>query len=60
MRKDFDIEFTTGLKAKKSPDFKDVTHKATAGVSEKDLIERNTIGKFEEAEDEPEQSEPKL
>ena len=52
MRDKFDIEFTTGLKAKKSPDFVDVTHKAVAGVSEKDLIERNTIGEVRDSEDE--------
>ena len=52
MRDEFDIEFTTGLTAKKSPDFVDVTHKAVAGVSEQDLIERNTIGEVRDSEDE--------
>ena len=53
MRDKFDIEFTTGLTARKSPDFVDVTHKAVAGVSEKDLIERNTIGEVKDSEDNP-------
>jgi len=61
MRDNFDVEFTTGLTAKKSPDFIEVIHKATAGLSEKDLIERNTIGEVKEPEDdkreESEQSE---
>lgn len=52
MRDKFDIEFTTGLTAKKSPDFKDIIHKAVAEVSEQDLIERNTIGKVKDSEDE--------
>ena len=52
MRDKFDVEFTTGLTAKKSPDFVDIVHKAVAGVSEKDLIERNTIGEVKDSEDE--------
>jgi hypothetical protein len=51
MRDKFDVEFTTGLTAKKSPDFVEVVHKAVAGVSEKDLIERNTIGEVKDTED---------
>jgi hypothetical protein len=57
MRDDFDIEFTTGLTAKKSPNFVEVAHKAVAGVSEKDLIERNTIGEVREQTDEEKQEQ---
>jgi len=52
MRDKFDVEFTTGITAKKSPDFVEIAHKATAEVSEKDLIERNTIGEVRDSEDE--------
>jgi len=65
MRDKFDIEFTTGLTAKKSPDFVDVIHKTVAGVSQKDLIERNTIGEVKNSEDQltdetEEQEEPNV
>jgi len=55
MRDKFDVEFTTGLTAKKSPDFVDVIQKTVAGVSEQDLIERNTIGQVKDSEDEREE-----
>ena len=51
MRNEFDIEFATGLTAKKSPDFEEIVHKTVAGISEKDLIERNTIGEVRDSED---------
>ena len=51
MRDKFDVEFTTGLTAKKSPDFIDIVQKTVAGVSEQDLIERNTIGEVRNSED---------
>lgn len=57
MRDKFDVEFTTGITAKKSPDFVDIVHKAVAGISEKDLIERNTIGEVKDQEDEEDSTE---
>lgn len=44
---------------KKSPDLRQVSHKATAGMSEAEAIERHTIGEYhrERTEGESEQEE---
>jgi len=51
----FDLQVTTEIIAKKSPDCPAIKQKANAGVSEEDLIERYTIAELEqekEAEEE--------
>lgn len=53
--RNFDIEVKTGITAKQAPDFKDVTLKAVAGITEHDLVERHTIGKIKNEEDEDEE-----
>jgi len=48
------INVQSSVVIKKSQDFKQVTHKATAGLSEADAIERFTIGNIEDDEKEKE------
>jgi len=43
-----EIIVKSSIDAKQSKDFQKITHKAVAGLSEAELIERNTIGKHEE------------
>ncbi len=43
-----EIVVQSSVTVKQSKDFKKITHKAVAGLSEAELIERNTIGKLEE------------
>ena len=43
-----EIIIQSSVNAKQSKDFKKITHKAVAGLSEAELIERNTIGKLKE------------
>ena len=50
------INVQSSVVIKKSQDFKQVTHKATAGLSEADAIERFTIGNIED--DEKEEDNP--
>lgn len=38
------IELEVEIVTRKSPNFKNIEHKATAGLSEAEAIERNTIG----------------
>lgn len=40
------IDVKSSIVIKKSPSFKQVAHKATAGLSEEEAIERHTIGNF--------------
>jgi altronate dehydratase len=42
---------------KKSPEFRDVAHKATAGVSDDEAIERNTLGSFRDNGESEEEGE---
>lgn len=46
MAEDKIIDVKAEVVVKKSPDFRDVAHKATAGVSDIEAIERNTLGSF--------------
>lgn len=50
--KKFDLELKSELKAKAAPDMEKVTYKAVAGQDKADLIKRNTIGEYEEEEEE--------
>jgi len=49
--KSFDIKVDANLVVKQSPDFVNLKQKASAGVSEKDLIERYTIAELEQEEE---------
>ena len=51
------IDVKSSVIIKKSPECKKIIHKASAGLSEAEVIERHTIGNFgEEATEEQEQS----
>lgn len=50
------IDVRSSVVVKQSPNLREVTHKAKAGLSEEEAIERNTIGSFEESDDEEAQS----
>ena len=51
------INIKTSVVVKKSQGFKEVTHKANAGLSEAEAIERFTVGDFgDDGESEEEQS----
>lgn len=52
------IKIKSSVTAKESPELRSVTHKAVAGISEAELIERHTIGEFDtNKEDEKENDE---
>jgi hypothetical protein len=42
------INIEASVVVKKSQDFKQISHKANAGISEADAIERHTVGDFED------------
>ena len=48
------IEIESTLQVKASPDCKPIKHKAIAGLSEAELIERHTIGDYDKKEDQEE------
>ena len=50
------INIESSVVVKKSQDFKEVAHKATAGMSEAEAIERFTVGNFEDDGQEPEEA----
>ena len=50
------IEVEVEIVTRKSPEFKNIEHKATAGMSEAEAIERNTIGSIRDSGDEQEES----
>jgi len=50
------IDIESSVVVKKSPDFKQVGHKATAGLSEAEAIERFTVGNIEDDEREQEEA----
>ncbi len=50
------IDVPTTLVVKKSPDCKVVAHKAKAGLSEAQAIERHTVGNFGDNEEESDES----
>lgn len=50
------INVNSSVVIKQSPNLRQVTHKAKAGLSEEEAIERHTIGNFEK-EEESEESE---
>lgn len=56
------INVKSSVVIKKSPEFKDITHKASAGLSEAEAIERHTIGNFgdDKREEEQEQEQSNL
>jgi len=43
-----EIVVQSSMSAKQAANFKVITHKAVAGLSEAELIERNTIGELKE------------
>lgn len=45
------IDVQSEVVIKQSPNLRQVNHKANAGLSQEQAIERYTIGKFEEEED---------
>jgi len=45
------IVVKSSVTVKKSPDLRKVQRKAVAGLSEAELIERNTIGEYEEGQE---------
>lgn len=49
------IVIKSSITVKKSSDVKEIKHKATAGLSEAEAIERHTIGEYEEDGDEEKQ-----
>ena len=49
------IEIKSDLQVKASPDCKPIKHKAVAGLSEAELIERHTIGNYDKEEDQEEE-----
>jgi len=50
------INIEASVVVKKSQDFKQVSHKATAGISEAEAIERHTVGDLEDDEREEEEA----
>lgn len=54
------VNVTSSIVIKKSPDCREVTPKAIAGLSEAKAIERNTVGSFrEQREDEDDDESPR-
>jgi hypothetical protein len=51
------INVQSSVVVKKSQDFKQVSHKATAGMSEAEAIERFTVGDFKDDEQREEDEE---
>lgn len=51
---EIEIEVKSDITVKAGPDCKPIIHKAVAGISNAELIERYTIGEFEEEEEEEE------
>ena len=51
------IKIKSDLKVKASPDCKPIKHKAVAGLSEAELIERHTIGEYNKEDQEEEVKE---
>ncbi len=51
------INVQSSVVVKKSQDFKQVSHKATAGISEAEAIERFTVGDFKDDEQREEDEE---
>ncbi len=47
------ISVSTEISVKASPSLEQIAYKAVAGLSEQDLIERNTIATLETGESEP-------
>lgn len=54
------ITVNTNIVAKASPDMEQVKAKAVAGISEKELIERNVLGEFKEEDDEEQEQATKV
>ena len=50
------IDVHSSMVVKKSPNLREVTHKAKAGLSEEEAIERHTIGKLEKEQEDREES----
>lgn len=50
------IDVQSSVVIKQSPNLRQVQHKAKAGLSEEEAIERHTIGNFEKEESEESQS----
>lgn len=50
--KQIHITVNPDIIVRESPDMEQVNSKAVAGVSEKELIERNVLGEYKEDEDE--------
>lgn len=51
------INVNSSIVIKKSPDCREVTPKATAGLSEAEAIERNTVGSFGQKKEEDDNEE---
>jgi len=51
------INVNSSVVVKKSEDFKQISHKATAGMSEAEAIERFTVGNLEDTEEREEDEE---
>jgi len=51
-----EINIEASVVVKKSPDFKQIGHKATAGLSEAEAIERFTVGNIEDDGQEQEEA----
>lgn len=51
------IDIDTSVIIKKSPDCREIAHKAIAGLSEAEAIERHTIGSYTNDEDDKDEDE---
>lgn len=51
------IDVDTSIVIKKSPDCREIAHKAHAGLSEAEAIERHTIGSYIDDEDDKDEDE---
>jgi len=54
------IDVKTEVVVRKAANFREVAHKATAGVSDDEAIERNTIGSFGDSTDGEDDEESEL
>lgn len=55
MTQDKDIvEVRTEIVTKKSPGFREVAHKANAGISEAEALDKHTIGRYNDGDGKPE------